>query len=340
MATIESRGNNKWRISQMYYGKRYRITIESKDKPSSKDANLIIQRVIDNALKSDQVHPNNKKLTVYTAGDKFISSKENSLSPSTIRGYKTYLRNIPAYFSDTLIDDVTEEQLQQLVKWYQAEHSVKYAKNVIGYLRCVFKMFRKDFSFSISFAKDIKAEPYIPTKDEVKQIVEKAKGTEYEIPIMLAAMCGLRRGEILALTPADLEQNNILHINKAMAMEDGGKLILKNCPKTKGSIRDVVIPEKVADLIREKGYIYNGYPNSILKWLEKTEEQLGIKKFSFHKLRHYYCTTLHENGIPDAVIMKLGGWSDPSVMTRIYRHGRNDYETMVGAAAVTSEGIL
>lgn len=340
MASIEYQSKGKWRISQMYNGKRYRITVESDEKPKKKDARLLIEAEINKAIIDGEQKPKNQKLTVRAAGERYIKAKEKSLSPSTIRGYTTYLRNIPDFFADLMLDDVTEELLQQLAGLYQTEHSVKYAKNVIGFIKSVMKMFRKDFSFNISYAVEVKEEPYIPTSEEVKAIIQKASGTEFEIPIMLAAACGLRRGEILALTPEDLEDNNVLHINKAMAMEDGGKLVIKNCPKTKGSVRDVVVPPAIADLIRQKGYIYKGYPNSILKWLERAESQLNINKFSFHKLRHYYCTTLHENGIPDAIIMKLGGWSDPSVMTRIYRHGRNDFEIMNNAAAITASGLF
>ena len=157
---------------------------------------------------------------------------------------------------------------------------------------------------------------------------------------MLAACCGLRRGEILALTPEDLDDNNILHINKTIVRSTSGEFILKHCPKTKGSIRDIYVPDEVANLIRKKKVICDYYPDSVNAWLLRTEKKLGIQKFSFHKLRHYFCTTLHENGIPDAVIMKLGGWSDPSVMTRIYRHGRSDFDTMANAALITSKGLF
>jgi len=323
----------------MYCGKRYRMVIESKKKPHEKDAEFMINELISKELKSS-AQSNNSKLTVLNASERYISSKENSLSPSTIRGYKLYLKALPELFKETLIDDVTEEQLQQLAKHLQSNHSVKYTKNIIGFLKSVLKMFRKNFSVNVTYATEIKEEPYIPTAAEVKSILEVAKGGRFEIPIMLAACCGLRRGEILALTPDDLEENNVLHIKKDVVQTDSGKFVLKNCPKTKGSVRDVFVPEEIAKLIRERKVVCDCHPNSINDWLIRTEKKLGIQEFSFHKLRHYFCTTLHENGVPDATIMKLGGWSDPSVMTRIYRHGRTDYDVMKNAAMKTADGIF
>lgn len=340
MATIENISKTKWRISQMYKGKRFRITIESDKKPLQKEARLLIEKEINRAIQNGEYQPKNQKLTVKAAAEKYISLKDNSLSPSTIRGYKGYIRSLPEDFSELPIDNVTEEQLQLLVKLYQADHSVKYTKNVIMFLKSVFKMFRKNFAFNVSFATEIKEEAYIPSKEELNQIIEKARNTPYEIPIILGAVCGMRRGEILALTPEDLDANNVAHITKAVVFDNDGNRIVKNCPKTKGSIRSISIPTETADKIREQGCAYSGGSNCINNWLLRTEAELGIKKFTFHKLRHYFCTSLHEAGVPDADIMKLGGWSDPSVMTRIYRHGRNDLDTMQNAMAIASKGIL
>ena len=340
MATIENRGGNKWRISQMYNGKRYRITIESDKKPLQKEARLLIEEEISKAIREGVQQPKNQKLTVRAAAEKYISLKDNSLSPSTIRGYKGYIRSLPEDFSEMLLDTVTEEQLQLLVKRYQAEHSVKYTKNVIMFLKSVFKMFRKNFAFNVTFATEIKEEAYIPSNAELKMIIDKARNTPYEIPIILGAVCGMRRGEILALTPEDLDEDNVAHITKAVVFDNDGNRIVKNCPKTKGSIRAIGVPEGIANKIRKQGYAYSGGSNCINNWLLRTEAELGIKKFTFHKLRHYFCTSLHEAGVPDADIMKLGGWSDPSVMTRIYRHGRNDLDTMQNAMAIASKGIL
>lgn len=339
MASIEKRGEGKWRVSEMRKGKRYRVIIESESKPGKRAAQAAIDEVIQKVSEAES-QTKTKDLTIKEACDRYISAKENSLSPSTVSGYKSYKKNLPDYFSNMLIDDVTEELLQQLVKYLQDETSVKYAKNVVGFLKSVIKMFRKNTTFNVTFAVDDKEEPYIPTQEELKQILDAAKGTMFEIPLMLGAVCGLRRGEILALTVDDLDANNVLTINKVIVVDYEGKQILKNHPKTKGSIRKVYAPPEIADKIRQQGYVYKGAPTSINKWLIMKERKLGIKEFSLHKLRHYFCTSLHENGVPEADILKLGGWSDPSVMKRVYRHGKNDLQTMSSAAAITANGLF
>jgi integrase len=39
-----------------------------------------------------------------------------------------------------------------------------------------------------------------------------------------------------------------------------------------------------------------------------------------HGLRHSFASLSYFLGIPEAETMRLGGWSDPSVMRKIYTH--------------------
>lgn len=66
--------------------------------------------------------------------------------------------------------------------------------------------------------KKVKKDPYIPSDDNVRKILDYAKDTEYAFPLFLACY-GLRRSEICALTPDDIEED-ILHINKALVMDE------------------------------------------------------------------------------------------------------------------------
>lgn len=43
---------------------------------------------------------------------------------------------------------------------------------------------------STTLPKKLKNKPYIPTDDDVKRIMQYAKGTRYEVALMLAAMGG------------------------------------------------------------------------------------------------------------------------------------------------------
>ena len=96
--------------------------------------------------------------------------------------------------------------------------------------------------------------------------------------------------------------------------------------KTTSSTRNIVIPVELANKIREKGYIYKGHPNQLLKHLTKLEKELDIPHFSLHKLRHYFASEMSTLGVPDADILRLGGWETDSVMKSVYRHSMMEKE--------------
>lgn len=157
--------------------------------------------------------------------------------------------------------------------------------------------------------------------EDIRRILEYAKGTEYEIPLILACY-GLRRSEICALTPEDIN-GDILSITKAKVQGKNNEWIIKTT-KTTASKREIIIPTDIANKIYEKGYIYKGYPNSITIYLTKTEEKLGIPHFPLHKLRHYFASKMSFMNIPEEDIMRMGGWETDYVMKGVYRHAMED----------------
>ena len=60
--------------------------------------------------------------------------------------------------------------------------------------------------------------------------------------------------------------------------------------------------------------------------LEKTQRNLGIPHFSLHKLRHYFASEMSALGIPEADILRMGGWETDYVMKSVYRHSMMEKE--------------
>lgn len=61
-------------------------------------------------------------------------------------------------------------------------------------------------------------------------------------------------------------------------------------------------------------------PNQISKRFGRLLEKTDIPHFRFHDLRHYCCSTYHDMGVSDSIIMQLGGWGDDKTMKQVYRH--------------------
>lgn len=75
-----------------------------------------------------------------------------------------------------------------------------------------------------------------------------------------------------------------------------------------------------------KDIVYKGHPCSITKHLERIERDLDIPQFPLHKLRHYFASQMSALGVPEADILKLGGWETDHVMKSVYRHSMIEKE--------------
>lgn len=312
---IEKRGANNYRIRKMYRGQMYTVTFDYK--PTQKEA---VQAM---AAELDKVQKKYNSMTFRAAAEEYIESKRNVLSPSTIRGYNTIMRQIPDSFMQKNIHDITAVDVQKEISRIAKDHSPKTVSNRHGFISAVLGVFCPNLKLNTTLPQKIKNDPYVPSRGDVRKILDAVKGTEYEIPILLACY-GMRRSEICALTPEDIEKD-IVYINKAMVPNENREWIIKST-KTTSSTRQIIIPVDLANKIKEKGYIYHGDPGSITRHLKKLENKLELPHFSLHKLRHYFVSEMSSLGIPEADILKMGGWGTDRVMKSVYRHSMMEKE--------------
>lgn len=309
--TIEKLPSGSYRATVMFKGKRYRRTFDHK--PTQKE---VLQSLSDEM----QDKPEKTGLTFKEASEKYCDSKKNTLSPKTHREYVLQYKRLPNWFLDMPVDDISQIHINKLINDMgggDKPKSPKSISNAHGFVSAVLRTFRPNMIIHTSLPQKRKNDPYIPSVDEVKMMLEHLKGTEFEIPFILGCY-GMRRSEICALKPEDIEGTTV-HINKALVQNENNEWVVKST-KTTHSTRDIIIPQDIADKIKEKGYVYNGFPHSISKHLTVLEAKLGIEHFSMHKLRHYFASRMSALGVPDVDILAMGGWETDHVMKTVYRH--------------------
>lgn len=317
--TIDKLPSGSYRIRKQIDHKTYSATVDHR--PTIKEANAIL---------AEKVKRPTGKTPLKSAAEAYIDSRRNIVSPSTIRGYMKLVRGIPEAFAGLSIQDMRSADLQALVNAYAPGRSPKTVKNMSCFISAVLRendIILRQPTLPQKEAKEI----YIPTADDVRRIFEYLKGSDYEIPITLAAL-GLRRSEIAALVPADLNGNR-LTINKALVQDERGDYVLKST-KTTASTRVITIPEHIAERIREQGFVYDKYISKMYYALQGACDALGIPRFPLHKLRHFYASYMHDLGYSDAQIAEIGGWRDGSrVMKQVYRHAMGVSEAAASMAA-------
>lgn len=260
---------------------------------------------------------------------RFIDERAETLSPATVRGYRSIekmLRKRHPALCQKRVVAVTDKDIQTIISGM----SKKTAKNYVGLIQPALGK-----KFNVVLPRGRQKEISVPTDLEVQGLLQIFAGTEVEIPIMLGAFGGLRRGEICALTMQDFD-GDYVSIDKDVVMDEFGGYVVKD-PKTETSNRTVLLPHFVAEAVQKKGYVTSLTPHQLSNAFQHKQIYLGIDPpYCFHSLRHYSASYLHSQGIPDAYIMARGGWASPHVMQRVYRHALSDKAVEMERKAVTS----
>ena len=310
--------SGSWNCRIMVNGKSYSFT--------DPDKRRCLRRASEFA---EQCHEDVDNPRLADALEKYVEERTESLSPATIRGYNSIVRAVRTYsaIADKRIISLTDKDIQMIIRNIDSPKTQRNYVNLISSATG-----RK---FSVKFRNKLQKEVAVPSDQEILGLINIFARTEMEIPVMLGAYAGLRRGEICALTIQDLD-GDYLHISKDMVLDDFGMWIIKE-PKTPASNRVVLLPHHVAERIRKRGHITNLHPNVITKRFISKQEQLGIETpYTFHSLRHFFASYLHAQQIPDAYVLRAGGWSTPHVMQKVYRHALDNEHLEYSQKAVSA----
>lgn len=306
---IEKLPSGSYRVRKMYKGKSYSLTFDARPTKSQIE-DALISRITAN------VGEDISCMTFEQAAAEYCRQKSNVLSANTYREYSRIPKNLPSWFINLPVDSITQVDINKVVNELSGKNSPKTVRNKHGFISAVLGTYRPHLQICTTLPQKRKIEPYIPSDDDVRRILEAMKDTPYYVPLVLACY-GMRRGEIVALQPSDIEGCKV-RISKSMAYTANKEWITK-ATKTTESERTIIIPEDIANLIRDRGYVYTGFIGSIQKELRKTQKRLEMQPFSLHKLRHYFASKMLT--ITDAkTVQALGGWKTDSVMKTVYAH--------------------
>lgn len=138
---IEKRPSGSYRVRKMYKGQMYTVTFDHK--PTQKEA---MQAMADEL---DKVQGKQKSMDFAGAATQYIESKRNILSPSTIRGYDTIVRNTSESFLKENIYDITAMDVQREINLLARNHSPKSVRNHLDFISAVLGAFNPSLKLTL-----------------------------------------------------------------------------------------------------------------------------------------------------------------------------------------------
>ena len=274
----------------------------------------------------------------------YVSDLKQRLRENTfITKENIIYKKILPFFKDKKMNAITAKDV---IKWqnellaYRDENGKPYSKT---YLKTIHNQLSAIFNHAIRYY-DLKSNPAAKaghigekeagemefwTKEEYQKfadvIMDKPKSF-YAFEVLY--WCGIRVGELLALTPGDFDfDNGLLRINKSY--QRIGKRDVITEPKTKKSIRTIKMPNFLCEEIKEYLNMLYGIKTNDRMFvvtksflhheMDRGSKAAGVKRIKIHGLRHSHISHLIDLGFSAVAIADRVGHESIDITYR-YAH--------------------
>lgn len=280
---------------------------------------------------------------------------QNYIKPSTKkRTFNQYSKiiktHILPYLGDLKLEELTPLIIQKFITKLSINGNKCTGKGLsASYIRMIVSIIKNSLKEAhlisylpnytldkVNYPKIIEKKIECFTINEQKKIEFAVKTTKKDkyLGIILCLYTGLRIGELLALTWNDIDfEKNILIISKTCydSSEEGTRIRYINIPKTKNSIREIPLPTKILEMLKEmkkkskcEFVIAEGekfvFMCSYQRTFELLLKKLKIPHKGFHSLRHTFATRALECGMDVKTLSEILGHKNPTITLNRYVH--------------------
>ncbi len=292
--------------------------------------------------------------------DRYFDARKGRLQETTLALYRrTFNQNVRPKIGDVRLDKLSREHVERVLddardcsnrKRKGQPLCGRTKRNILIRVRSVLEWGSKNYEGVRNIARNVEP-PIVDERDDVafngeraRELLVAAKGTEIESAKMTAIGTRLRRGELCALRWGDVDLDNAgLRVRQSAALIDG-KVITK-APKTKGSRRDVSMPDFVVAALRAnykqqaeghrllgignrgtEGVVFDRCagsrwnPNELSRQFSRLVRRKKLAATRFHDLRHGYASLAFAAGVPLKTASELLGHSGINVTANVYTH--------------------
>ena len=306
-------------------------------------------------------------MTVNEWYEQWLLDFKFDLSEEQLQHYKSILRlHILPEIGDKLIRDVKYSQLRKLLHKYEGGKSGT-VKKIHGVIKALFRdahqegIITKNPAHNLHMVEVVENTRRALTDIELEALITVCETHKRGVYILIMLLCGLRRGECIALIRSDLDLvNGYISVNKAISHKSGKAKLTKTkankLRKDDDGHRVVPIPDYLLPILVE--YCKNLKPTQLLfpkqdgkmatdcacrRWWSSVKRQchlvtgaktkrnaILLETSSFgdeitpHYLRHTYATLLRIAGVDDFTRKILLGHSLDGDVTMRYTHSTEE----------------
>ena len=281
-------------------------------------------------------------------------------APATADKYRSAVKAANVVFGNEKIQKVTGQHIQRYINHLTKER--KSRQTIVSYYNAIksalnkaakWKVIAHNPCVDITLPKEKKKTMKTLSQEEVAALLKTAEGTPMHIIIMLAAGCGMRRGEILGLTWRNIDfARRVIHVSEAYTQSSEG--VKMGELKTEASHRSIDFNDTIKTILerqkdKQERFIREQEgnviridnnpidkmkdlqvctwednlpirPDYVTKKFQKLVKEAHVQKVRFHDLRHTHATLLMKAGVPAKVVQERLGHTDIKITLGLYSH--------------------
>lgn len=275
--------------------------------------------------------------------ENYMDDMQHRLKVTTVAGKQHIieLKLIP-YFGKLKICDIDTLAIRkwqnELISFRDEKgnpYSQTYIKTINNQLSAILNYATKHYGLisnpcktAGSIGKSRAEEMHIWTKDQFEEVIQYEQKSAYKLAFEILFYSGIREGELLALTPADILPSMQISITKNFAVIKGEHVTLD--PKTVRSKRTVAIPEFLYNNIqsyisklfgiKKSDRIFMFTKSSLIYEIKRLSLNAGIEPIRVHDLRHSHASMLINMGIDILEISRRLGHESIKTTSDTYGH--------------------
>lgn len=257
-------------------------------------------------------------VTLKAACEAYISDRSEVLSPATIAGYENIVRN---RFKAYMGKDLLKIDWQRMINDEAATCNAKTLKNAWGFIRSIIKANKLELP-SVTLPQLVPKELPWLTPEQIPVFLKAVKGQPCELAALFA-LHGLRKSELVALTPAHIKDGKII-IEGARVRNKDNELVYKGETKNVSSRRKVTIRiPRLVELLNESKtpeteFYITANSNNLHQDINAVCASVGLPNVGCHGLRRSFASLAYSLGWSERETMKEGGWANFEVMHKKY----------------------
>ncbi len=275
--------------------------------------------------------------------ENYLEDMEHRLKPTTMENKRFIIEGkLLPYFGNIKVCDIDTIKIRkwqnELISYHNADgkpFSQTYLKTVnnqlsalMNYAVAHYRLPANPCKAAGSMGRSNAEEMNIWTQEQYEQFSHAIQKSSVKLAFDMLFYTGMRSGELLALTPADILPTKRIDINKNFAKVKGEELFLE--PKTPKAKRCISIPDFLYDDIQEyisklygieKGdRIFYFSKSALDKEIKRTAKTAGLQPIRVHDLRHSHASMLIEMGFAPLEIADRLGHESVKTTLDTYSH--------------------